>query len=63
MPKIDYDKLQDALETIKAVCENQINEGCTECPLGGKDGICRLSVCPTEWQPRHPETHVFRMLE
>lgn len=62
MPKIDYDKLQDALEQIKTVCEDHTEEGCAMCPLGGSDGICRLGVCPKQWRPRHPETDVFRVL-
>lgn len=61
---IDYDKLQDALEVIKALCENQQNEsGCTGCPIGDKNGFCRLGICPLKWHPRHPETDVFRVLE
>lgn len=61
MPKVDYDKLQDALEEIKKVCEIQ-EEGCVGCPLGGQDGVCRLSICPRGWKPKHPEVDVFRVL-
>lgn len=64
MIKVDYDKLQDALETIKGVCEAHTEEeGCSNCPLGDKYGTCRLSICPAKWQPRHPETDAFRVLE
>lgn len=59
---VDYDKLQDTLEHIKSVCEDHMDEGCCNCPLGNKDGICQLSICPANWQPRHPETDVFRVL-
>lgn len=60
---IDYNKLQDALEVIKTVCENHTKAGCARCPLGDKYGQCQLAICPTEWKPRHPETDVFRVLE
>lgn len=63
MEKVDYDKLQDSLEFIKITCENHIKDGCAFCPLGDKNGICRLSICPAEWRPRHPATDVFRVLE
>ena len=64
MPKVDYDKLQDALEAIKTVCEDHIGEeGCSGCPLGNKNGICKLGICPKEWQPRNPVTDAFRVLE
>ena len=59
--KVDYDKLQDALECIKDLCESM--EKCAECPLGSKSGFCKLGICPKEWTPRHPETDVFRVLE
>ena len=59
---IDFDKLQDALEHIKRLCEDQQN-GCVGCPLGDKYGTCKLSIAPTEWRPRHPKTDVFRVLE
>lgn len=63
MPNVDYDKLQDALELIKTVCENFLEEGCSSCPLGDKTGICKLGICPKEWSPRHPLTDAFRVLE
>ena len=60
---IDYDKLQDSLETIKKVCEDHSSAGCFNCPLGDKDGFCKLGICPLKWRPRHPEADVFRCLE
>lgn len=61
--KVDYDKLQDALEYIKSVCEDSGNN-CRECPLGCGDGFCRVTaVNPDEWNIRHPETDVFRAIE
>lgn len=57
----DYDKLQDSLEYIKEVCETA--KRCSECPLGSKNGICKLGICPREWTLRHPETDVFRIIE
>ena len=63
MPKTDYDKLQDALERIKITCENHAPDGCVMCPLGDKNGDCRLKICPTKWQPRNPKTDPFRVLE
>lgn len=60
---IDYDKLQDALETIKNVCETSNQKGCSNCPLGDKFGTCRLMTRPDLWVPRHPDTHAFRVLE
>lgn len=62
-PKIDYSRLQDALETIKTVCESKIKEGCATCPLGDKNNMCKLGICPAEWKPRHPDTDAFRVLE
>lgn len=59
--KFDYDKLQDTLEYIKGICEDAL--ACSECPLGSKIGFCKLSICPKEWNPRHPETDVFRVLD
>lgn len=59
----DYDKLQDALETIKITCEKHESVGCSGCPLGDKDGQCKLAIHPTVWRPRHPKTDVFRVLE
>lgn len=63
MKKIDYDQLQDALEHIKIVCEEQGKNGCSSCPLGDKNGFCRLAICPQNWTLRHPDTDVFRVLE
>lgn len=63
MPNIDYDKLQDALERIKMTCEgNQEEGGCAQCPLGASGGDCMLRKMPKQWNIRHPETDVFRML-
>ena len=62
--KIDYDRLQDALEYIKTICEDAQEEGgCSECPLGTASGCCKLMNCPWRWKPRHPESDVFRVLE
>lgn len=56
LPMINFDKLQDALEYIKIICEEQQEKrGCAGCPLGSEDGICRLGNCPLTWKPRHPE--------
>lgn len=60
---IDYDKLQDSLEYIKAVCEAQEGTGCVGCPLGDKYGTCRLAIHPCTWKPRHPDADPFRVLE
>lgn len=64
MPNVDYDKLQDALEEVKKVCEDHIGEeGCDNCPLGGKDGECLLQCLrPVEWAPRNPRINAFRVL-
>ena len=59
--KYDYDKLQDTLEYIKGVCETA--QRCAECPLGGRNGICKLGLCPQAWTLRHPDTDVFRIIE
>lgn len=62
MKKIDYDKLYDALELIKSICEDQ--RTCSQCPLGNRDGGCELaSKAPKYYGTRHPETDVFRVLE
>ena len=63
MEKINYDQLQDSLETIKTICEDHIKDGCDICPLGDRYGTCKLSICPAEWVTRHPETDPFRVLE
>lgn len=64
MLNIDYNKLQDALEEIKSVCElAQENDGCCGCPLGNKYGTCQIGTIPQNWCPRNPETHAFRCLE
>ena len=62
MQKIDYDKLYDALELLKSLCEDR--ENCSQCPLGNSDGTCELSAkSPKYFTTRHPETDVFRVLE
>lgn len=38
----NYDKLLDALEYIKAVCEAHIEGGCPLCPLSDEKGECCL---------------------
>lgn len=59
---INYNKLQDALEYIKSVCEHA--ESCKECPLGCAEDVCQLRcTSPIDWEPRHPKTHPFRVLE
>lgn len=65
MPKIDYDKLQDSLEHIKAICEDhQESTGCEGCPLAGYRTDCMVkSAIPANWRIRHPETDVFRVIE
>ena len=64
MPKFDYDKLQDSLEHIKAVCEEQQEgSGCEGCPLADRFGNCGVMGLPKNWRIRHPETDVFRVLE
>ena len=60
--EINYNKLQDALECIKGVCEQF--EYCMDCPLGCAENFCLLrKLAPTDWEPRHPKTHPFRVLE
>lgn len=64
MQKPNYDKLQDSLEYIKMVCEEYEYEGCAQCPLGSRSGVCVLMLTiPQKWRIRHPETDVFRVLE
>lgn len=65
MPKIDYDKLQDSLECVKAICEDyQETTGCEGCPLADRHAQCVvMSAVPANWRIRHPETSVFRVLE
>lgn len=59
----DYGKLYDALERIKITCENHIEDGCVQCPLGNKYGTCCLEICPRQWRTRHPDSDVFRMID
>ena len=64
---MDYQKIYEALRTIKAVCGSYNgNAGvdcCEKCPLGERDGTCYITGrIPENWNLRKPDP-VIRLME
>nr|DAR83174.1 MAG TPA: hypothetical protein [Caudoviricetes sp.] len=65
---MDYQKIYEALRTIKEVCEscNGNAEGvdcCEKCPLGRENGTCCVTgKVPECWNLRKPDP-VIRLME
>lgn len=60
MMDYEYNKIYEALRTLKEVCGN--DDDCNECPLGNSDGLCKLNdQIPYNWEVNEPPTkEVFR---
>ena len=61
---MDYEKLYDALMTIKNACqEMQDGPGCEKCPMSADDGdtCCVANTTPDNWDVFHPEIKVMVM--
>ncbi len=65
--KMDYQKIYEALRTIKEVCGsyngNAGVDWCDKCPLGKGDGTCCITGrIPENWNLRNPDP-VIRLME
>lgn len=53
---MDYQKIYEALVTIRELCENIPDcNGCEGCPLGYKGSCGIKDVLPCDWEIKNPE--------
>ena len=61
---MDYQKLYDALMTVKSACnEIQNGSGCGKCPMGADNGdtCCVADTTPDNWDVMEPEITIKLM--
>lgn len=61
---MDYEKLYDALMTIKNACQEMQNgSGCEKCPMSTDDGdtCCVADATPRNWDVFPPEIQIKMM--
>lgn len=61
---MDYQKIYEALRTIKEVCDNNTEfDCCQKCPLGKADGTCYVTRRePDKWKLKKPDPTI-RLME
>lgn len=61
---MDYQKIYEALKTIKEVCTSNNGDNCCErCPLGKTNGFCCVrDKIPEKWKIKSPDS-IIKLME